>query len=316
MEEVKFTKTVYSLVYPDTEKVLSKLWKSKPLGLYKKAYTGAQDNLHEDFKQVWLDWVKDVVVWNQNLVNFYPTAGSSEAIRESISQYSHQKYLGHRIHVFEGDYEGYAAFAQAYGIQVVKHDRNNFNSLMGINSGERFYISQPSSIDGNVWNKFDEFVKFLEYFAPGTDLMIDLCYVGSVSKKYNIDLSSRLVHSVFFSLSKVFGVYYHRIGGVFCKREMPGLFGNRWFKNVFSLTFGMELMKKFPVNFLPKKYEKIREKVIESLNSKESLSLVPADVFLLANSNSDLLKEYQRGFSGVARICLTEMIDEVFNEKS
>lgn len=96
---------------------------------------------------------------------------------------------------------------------------------------------------------------------------------------------------------------------------MPGLFGNRWFKNVFSLTFGIELMNKFSVNFLPKKYEKIRKKVINSLNSKHNLELVPSDVFLLANSNSELLKEYQR-VDGNARICLTEMIDEVFNEKS
>jgi len=315
MDEVKFTKIIYNLVYPDTKKVLSRLWKSNSLDLYKKAYKGSQDNLHEDFKQVWLDWVKDIVVWNKKLVNFYPTAGSNEAIRESISQYSHQKYLGHRLHIFEGDYEGYTIFAQAYGIQVIKHDRNDFNSLFGINSGERFYLSQPSSIDGNVWNKFDEFIKFLENFVPGTDLMIDLCYVGSTSNRYNIDLSSKLVHTVFFSLSKVFGVYYHRIGGIFSKKEMPGLIGNHWFENVFSLIFGIELMKKFPVNFLPKKYEKTRKKVIESLNNKYDFNLIPADVFILSNSNNQKLKDYQR-INGIARICIAEMIDDIFNKKS
>lgn len=314
MEKVVFSRTVYSLIYPDTEKVLTKLWKKNPLEMYRNAHTGVQENVHLEFKDVWLDWTKDVVVWNQGLTNFYPTAGSSEAIRESIAQYSH--HLGQRMHVFEGDYEGYSSFAAAYGIKVVKHSRNNFNTLMGINPGERFYLSQPSSIDGNVWDKFDEFVKFLEFFAPQTDLMLDLCYVGSISKEYKIDVSSKLVHTVFFSLSKVFGVYYHRIGGVFSKREMPGLIGNKWFKNIFSLTLGMELMRKYSIRQIPMKYEKERKKVIRALNKEQGFELVSADVFMLANSNSDKLKDYRRAGETTARICLTPMLDKELREKS
>lgn len=312
----KITKTVYSLYYPETDKTLKKIFKESPTFLYEKSYVGStQENMHLDFKDAWLKWVKPVVTMNENLNHFYATAGSSEAIRESIAQYSHKKYTGHRLHMFKGDYEGYSEFAKSYNIPVVLHDRSNLNTLMGIQSGERFYLSQPSSIDGNVWSQFPEFISILEQFSPGCEVMVDLCYVGAVAKDYQVDLSSKVVNTVFFSLSKVFGVYYQRIGGVFSKSEIPGLYGNRWFKNVLSLYIGIKLMTKYSVQELPKKYLKFQDKSVKDINKKYQSNFVLADVIMLINSKLDskLAHNYQR--ENGARICITPILDEAINEK-
>src|SRR5918999_601042 len=68
---------------------------------------------------------------------------------------------------------------------------------------------------------------------------------------HRLDLRSPSLGAVFFSLSKAFGVYYHRIGGVLSRAPLPGLEGNRWFKNVFSLALGTLLLERFGVRELP-----------------------------------------------------------------
>lgn len=306
----KITRTVYSLIYPETEKVLSDLWKSNPLDLYQDAYLGKQESFHEDFKDQWLNWTSPIVSMGSHLKFFYPTAGSSESIRESIAQYRNG-----RIHIFDGDYEGYSEFAKAYNIEVVRHNREDFSTLNNIKDGERFYISQPSSLDGNVWNKFPDFIKYLEENTK-VELMVDLCYVGTVAKDYKIDVSSPIVHTVFFSLSKVFGVYYHRIGGVFSSKEMLGLYGNRWFKNIFSLQLGINLMKNYSVQELPRKYQKKKEEVLSQLNKENNSSLKSSDVFMLIHGDlsSSFAKQFQR--VNRARICITPLLDEAMREKS
>jgi hypothetical protein len=312
----KVIKTVYSFIYPETDQLVKELWNLSPSFLYQKPYEGSQNFIDLTFRDEWLEWISPVVRMNPNLNNFYPTAGSSEAIRESIAQYIQKKNIGHKIHVFEGEYEGYLELAKCYGIPVVKHDRNDFNSLMGMSSGDRFYISQPSSIDGNVWTEFNAFIEFLELFNPNVEVMVDLCYVGTVAKDYHIDLSSKIIHTVFFSLSKVFGVYYHRIGGVFCKYEMPGLYANKWFKNIFSLTLGAELMKRYHVKQLPQKYLSQKLNAIDQINKNNDCHFKSSDVFMLGHSalDCDFAMNFER--SGIARICITPLLDEVINEKS
>lgn len=311
----KIIKTVYSLVYPETEQVLTELWKTNPLHLFSKAYEGTQETIHEDFKQQWLKWTAPVLTLSQDLTNFYPTAGSSEAIRESLAQYA-SKHPRKAIHVFEGDYEGYFEFAKVYNIPVIKHNRNDFSTLKDIKENEKFYISQPSSLDGNVWECFPRFVSHLEKNNIPVELMVDVCYIGTVAKDYQVDLTSKLVHTAFFSLSKVFGVYYHRIGGVFSKEPMLGLYGNRWFKNVFSLTFGTELMKRYSVRELPNKYALVKEQIISKINTEHNSNFKASDVMMLLHSSldSDLAKQHQR--VDIARVCITPLLDEAIREKS
>ncbi len=132
-------------------------------------------------------------------------------------------------------------------MQVIQHNRQFWKDLErdsdAMRPGDCFYLSQPSSIDGNTWDDADEFIKMMAHTHPYVRIRLDLCYLGTTTRPFKL-LNANMfnVDMIFFSLSKVFGVYYHRIGGVFCKRKLPGLFGNRWFKNLFSLQLGCELM--------------------------------------------------------------------------
>jgi hypothetical protein len=73
-------------------------------------------------------------------------------------------------------------------------------------------------------------------------VIVDLTYVGAVADPVDIDLRSPAVEAVVWSLSKPFGVYYHRVGGLVARAEIPTLRGHHWFKNLFSVHLGERLM--------------------------------------------------------------------------
>ena len=313
------SKTVYSLLYPEAKKVLDNLWNEKPHSMYERPYLDKQDGSHLDFFNTWLNWTSSVLKIDKGLIKyFYPTAGSSEAIRDSIAVLA-SKFLTHAhqpsIHVFDGEYEGYASYARAFGLRVVKHNRSEYEKSLEKTrpvSGDLFYLSQPSSIDGNVWTGYDDFMIFLSAKYPDFKVMLDICYVGTVAKSYQINLTFSNIESVFFSLSKVFGVYYHRIGGVFSRNEISSLHGNRYFKNLFSLRLGTELMTRYGVQELPNKYYNAQFNIIKQLNKKFP-DILPSDVVILAHGpkKKGMYGQLTRGDS--VRVCITPSMDKELN---
>lgn len=300
------SKTVYSLIYPETEEILKNLWKQSPLHLYHRAYEGHQEKSHQEFFQEYRKWISKEVSLT-DLSFQYPTAGSSEAIRESLAYYASLHPRG-KIHVFNGEYEGYEALATSYGLTTIKHDREHFKDLKGIKAHEPFYISQPSAIDGCFWK---DFPSFLETMKDHKSVRVDLCYVGATTVSHPLDLKKECIDMIFFSLSKIFGVYYHRIGGVFSKEALPGLWGNQWFKNLFSLKLGVELLKAYGPGELPRKYAHLQDQMILQLSSSTGWKLEKSEVLFLLKAHGQDLPEYARNDQW-ARVCITPLIDKVF----
>lgn len=339
-EKLKISKTVYSWVMPETEKMVEKVLANGHQRLlrdrHREAWTGKQDAYHEEFFQTWLDWASPHISNFGDFSYRYPTSGSSEAIRDSLAQHAslanYRPHLGvPTIHIWKGEYEGYKSLASPYGIRVVEHDRYEWEASLDSfcekedTRGHKFYISDPSSIDGNFW---DPFPQFLDHIHENTEMkvMLDLCYVGCCpSETYpsqKIEGNHKAIDTVFFSLSKSFGVYYHRIGGMFSKTEHPGLWGNKWFKNLTSLRLGTQLMREYSLTELPDKYRDLQKESCDALGasgkligmsgySKKMEAIDPSDVFLLAHIKRGHC--YSRHFDripGEPRFCLTPSLYE------
>jgi histidinol-phosphate/aromatic aminotransferase/cobyric acid decarboxylase-like protein len=302
---LNYIKTVYSLFYPETKSMTEKIWKSSPIYLYEDSFKlpKYQTEIETDFKNQWLEWSKSQIQFKSEDFKFYNTAGSSEAIRESLADYKAKG--GQKIYVFHGDYEGYQSLAESYNLEVVKIHRESWKNISANSITDPFYFSNPSSIDGNVWDDCQNFINFMTSQNPLSKLRIDLCYVGSSVKSVNLTLDS--VDMIFFSLSKVFGVYFHRIGGVFSKHELKSLYGNQWFKNLFSLHLGISLLKKYSVDYFPNKYRMYQIESIEYINKSENLSLIPSDVIILATSSVVNL-EFVRFPLNHCRYCITPIV--------
>jgi hypothetical protein len=312
---MKISKTVYSLIYPESRQVLSDLWQQQPLYLYEKAYLKHQDKYHEDFLKTWQTWSSSIVQADYaDFTHSYPANGSSEVLREVLAHYAseaRQSGITPTLHVFQGEYEGYEAYARSYGVEIIKHDRNNWTQQLNlIQSGHYFFLSQPSSIDGNIWLDYDNFMTALSN-RPGVRALVDLCYVGCVPKEFTVNVNYPVIHQFCFSLSKVFGVYYHRIGGLFSRTHFPGLQGNVWFKNLFSLLLGTTLMKKFGVYQLPRKYQPYQQAALQQLPTWTGSDVV---VLIHSLTNDPEFSEYNRGPN--YRACLTPLMDQLMQGKS
>jgi hypothetical protein len=329
--------TVYALVMPEGEAALAAVVdgcdrltlldnpqaldaarRERWLAMYRAPWTQHQDAMHEVYFDRWLAWSAPVVAVDAAAFPFrYPTAGASEGIYKLMAEHAaHARANGHgpSVHIFDGEYEGFAAFAAALALPLTRHARDDWADVPArLPRHAQFWISQPSAIDGSVWPHFASFAATMAADAPGVALFPDLTYVGSVARAYRIALDTPNIPAFVISHSKPFGGYYHRVGGVFARAESASLFGNRWFKNLQSLAWGAEMMDRHDVFALPRRYRPIQEAACAEVAGRLGIDgLRPADVTLLGTAPvparpSPLIGSVLRGGGSdrCVRLCLT-----------
>jgi histidinol-phosphate/aromatic aminotransferase/cobyric acid decarboxylase-like protein len=321
LDAIGVSKTVYGYLYPEVEEVMARTFRDPRLiEIQRRGYTQRQDPMGQSFIETYIGWTRDVLNIDAGRFRFvYPTAGSAEAIRESIAvQATANRSQGRTtLHMFDGDYEGYVAYARAHGVAVVLHERDGYTESLGdAGPGDTFYISQPSAIDGNLWTGYDRFMTWLEAHRPTLDVFVDLAYLGTLADgRARIATHYKNIRGLFFSLSKAFGIFYQRIGGLFSDREWPSLYANRlWFKNLVNLALGEELMRQFSPHALPAKYQPVRMAVVASLRERFGPDVEPSDSVLIARQPArEPLGPVQRELCRtrrVVRYCLTPGIDQ------
>ena len=119
-----------------------------------------------------------------------------------------------------------------------------------------------------------------------------------------------------WSLSKPFGVYYHRIGGLLSRTEVPSLHGHLWFKNLFSIHLGERLMETHPARELPARYQPVQARALERAQAAGLVprAAMPSHAVMLAHAPAEpAFLEYARG-PGL-RFCLSPSIDRMVNHE-
>ncbi|MBX7077905.1 MAG: hypothetical protein K1X88_01885 [Nannocystaceae bacterium] len=284
------SRTVYSLYLPETRAVLDTLWSSHPHAMYERNYERSQDAMHASFLARWRAWAREGgVELGAGFAHEYPTGGASEGITATLARVATRPgSVRPRLHVLEGEYEGYGHIAAALGLEVLRHPRAHAHDRIAAaaRDGDVLMISQPSAIDGMRWPGFASLVEHLERACPGLELVVDLTYVGCLSEPVALALDRPNVGVVLASLSKPFGVYYHRIGALLSREPQPLLHGNLWFKNLFSLRLGEALMDGFGPTALPRRH---RPRQQQALAQAIAAGAVPpqtrvAEVVLLASA--------------------------------
>ena len=312
--------TIYSLVMQESEAVLAALTRDEEtlFDRYREPWTEKQDAMHEAYFDGWIEWSAPIVSFTPSDFPFrYPTAGASEGIFKLMSEYlARARTAGHEptVHIFEGEYEGYSAYAQSLNLTCVRHDRSRWREIIEeISRDGLFWISQPSAIDGSVWPHFEEFIAELAARRPDVAVIPDLTYVGSIAREFRVALDSPNIPAFVISHSKPFGGYYHRVGGVFSRTECLSLFGNKWFKNLLSLAWGTEMMRRHDVFDLPRKYRPIQEQAARLAAAALGIDAIePADVMIMGvappeSATTHVLRTLLRGSPSeqVVRLCLT-----------
>lgn len=312
----QISRTVYALCIPETKQVVERLWNEKPHFMYEEAYSKKQDQYHVSFLNEYKKFSASDVNVDWTVFPFeYPTNGSSEAIREQIAYLKAQNI--NTMYVLEGEYEGYEAIANPLGFKVVKLS-HSLEVLMSTiyEKDSVFFLSQPNSAFGNIWSDYDTFLLFMNENNQHVRFYVDITYVGTFISKKKINLHYENIDGIFFSLSKAFGVYYHRIGGCFLKKANPLLYGNMWFKNVFSLRLGETLMRELNKHEIVSKYKQKQLEAIKMINE----NIKPSDVWLIGtievkHLDQEMLSMLKRFESNKQRVCLTPQLEPIIYNK-
>jgi len=253
-----------------------------------------------------MDFYVDDVYGFEGFEFKYATSGSSEGIFHLLAKTKAQT-PDLPVYTLEGEYEGYREYGAGIGIKVkeIPEDVEAIRKLpLGI-----WFISNPSARNGNIIS--NEFIK--QICEMGHRVVLDLAYLG-LTQRYTFDVSHKNIVAVVTSMSKPFGLFYYRIGFLFAREEVKTLYGNKWFKNIFSLILADRVFTKFSSDYFYNKYFRQQEKVIKQIESEVGLKLKPSDAMLIAHLDQDdveklpknkqkLVKGYKR--KSWYRFCLT-----------
>lgn len=308
MEPLKCKKAVYSYYFPETRQIVEKLTHPYPHELFINTYDEpGPDAYHLPLIKKFVEYNKQRIIGLEKFPYQYFTAGASEGlfhILANIAAFEAQT----PCYVFRGEYEGYAGYGRNLNLQftVLEMEENEIKKVpQGI-----FFISNPSSSNGNILP--EEIIETVN--NSGHEIVLDFTYVG-LTKAHVFNAKHPYIRALVFSMSKPYGVYYHRIGFAFTKKEMLTLEPNKWFKNLFSIELGKKILETLSPEQIYSTYQSLQEKVINYLNKKYNIKMIPGDVVLLSyikvdgaekslsQEQLDLIKLYKR--KHFYRFCLS-----------
>lgn len=297
-ETVMPLKAVYSYYFPEVRRVIDHIAANYPHETFLQSIEPGLDDYH---KPVIESYIKHFRAQLPDLKNFpyqYVNGGASEGIFHILAQIAATNNKK-PLYVLEGEYEGYSGYGANLGLhfEIVKETGDFKNVEPGI-----IFISNPSARDGNIIPN-EEINAACE---AGHKIIYDATYVG-LTNLYKFDLKNENIIAVLTSLSKPFGLYYHRIGFTFTRNEMRTLEVNKWFKNILSLKIAKDVLDGIGETQLVNKYRSFQTEAIQKMKDELEISAIPSQVVLLASARngtvSSEFEKYSRKHN--YRFCLT-----------
>lgn len=299
--------TVYSWYTPEIELLVAHYARHDyPSEVFTQNYDPGLDDLHEELMSLF--WRKSIAPilkmetpttrWDL-LPDSYYTNGSSEGLFHLLAR--HKTHFPHvPLYQFAGEYQGYQEYAKTLGLTFRSVDFGT--DVTKLQPGV-FFVSVPSAVDGNAVDP-----SVIDLICERHYVVLDLAYAGMGSQP-EIRLTDR-VTAVVASMSKPFGLYYHRIGFLWSRDPVPSLYGNRWFKNAFSIKIAQEVLKDYSADYFAGRYGSWQERAIQEASQELGVEIYPSDVWLLGHLYPAvdqgipwILNQFKRGPG--YRFCLT-----------
>lgn len=265
--------TVYSYYMPEVRKLVDEVIENYPHEVFLKSVTPGLDDFHVPIIDRLVAHHKADVPSLSKFKYRYPTSGSEEGIREYMTQLQSRGVK--QIYMFKGDYEGYREVAKTRDIETTEVTIGSDYSQL---EPGYWFLSSPSARDGNILPE-EEIQKICN---AGHKIFYDLAYLGATDF-HKFDLSHPNIIAGVVSFSKPYGLFYYRIGFTFTMEEIPSLYANKWFKNIYGLIIADQVVQKINQKDFSAHYKKIQKEIINNINKEFELGLEPSDAFLLAN---------------------------------
>lgn len=294
------SQVVYSYYFPEVADAIEDIYPFPHEPFWQNIEPGL-DEFEKPFIERYTDFFGDLA-WDQ-FPHRYVTAGSSEALFKLMAEWATVDYGMVDIYQLEGEYQGYQAYADSLFVPLTTVK----DYMLPEMPPGLVFLSNPSARDGNLLSH-DLFTKIVERHK----VVLDVAYLG-LTRHLNFNIDHPNILAVVTSMSKPFGLYYHRIGICFSRMEIKSLYGNRWFKNLNSIMVGEAVLKAMQAIYLDDRnaFDCLQQRLLEyQARAMSDAGLAGfasrSDVPLLCHSktnNSQMDDAFKRGDRW--RYCLT-----------
>ncbi len=293
---------VYSYYFPEVRSIIDRLTATYPHDVFLQSIEPGLDNFHLPVIGAYLDHFRGQLPDLPDFPHRYVTSGASEAIFHILAQIAASPKK-EPLYVLAGEYEGYTGYGRNLNLSFSTAVETS--SLLTLPPGIVF-LSNPSARDGNIIS--DE--EILAICEAGHKLVYDITYVG-LTDPHHFGLAHENIIAVIASLSKPFGIYYHRLGFAFTRFEMKTLEVNKWFKNIFSLLLAQNILTTIGERELVDRYRPTQTEAVNQIGEDFGFVPKPSQVVLLASTERNGLPEDKKEAWGKYnrhhnyRFCLT-----------
>lgn len=269
-----------------------------------------QDKVHnQNLKDVWhyqKIFVENFESWIElDLSNFEPdfSAGTTQSFDSFYFRHRNRKFR-----CYTGEYFYHLKTWIANNVSW-----SFISDTEPLHTGDALVISYPFCDTGNFYD-LESILQICEEFE--IPVLIDMAYYPLTSAP-KVQLTSKAIDTIAFSLSKVFPVANYRIGVRYTPTKIKDgqkLHSKINYNNFYSCYIGQELINNFSRCYIYDTYNAKQKKVADLLGLSASDSVI----FAIGNSNWDrygrrtLLSEYDLDFSPelfVNRICLNSLYE-------
>lgn len=285
-EKLRPLSAVYSYYFPEVRDIIDRLTATYPHDIFLQSIEPGLDDFHLPVIKAYLDYFRDQLPNLPDFPHRYVTSGASEAIFHILAQIAASPNKIGPLYVLKGEYEGYTGYGRNLGLTFSTVPETD--SLLGLTPGIVF-LSNPSARDGNIIE--NEEIKAL--CEAGHGIIYDITYVG-LTNPYRFDLAHENIIAVIASLSKPFGIYYHRLGFAFTRFEMKTLEVNKWFKNIFSLHLARNLLQEIGESELVDRYRPAQTEAISQMARDFGFQPLASQVVLLASADKNIIPDSEK----------------------
>lgn len=291
-------KAVYSYYFPEVRKIIDQIAANYPHETFLQSINPGLDDYHRPVIESYLHHFENQLPDLKTFPCQYVTGGASEGIFHLLAQLAAFP-KNKPLYVLDGEYEGYAVYGVNLGLHfnAVKETSDFLKVEPGI-----IFISNPSARDGNIINNEE----ILAACEAGHQIIYDVTYVG-LTDPYRFELNHKNIIAVLVSLSKPFGLYYHRIGFTFSRFEMKTLEVNKWFKNILSLRIAKDVLDRTGESELVNRYRSYQKEALLQMEKELGIHADPSQVILLGHIQNGTVptgwENYHRRHN--YRFCLT-----------
>lgn len=226
----------------------------------------------KQYKTNIVQWLKPIIDLKDYYV--YPTNGITQGLDWWMS--NEQK----SIWMEDGDYQWVQQSGSMYSDSIK-------------------YISTPSAIDGNY--------RPIPTYTPS---VLDLAYVGSTAICAPLEINNN-VETVFYSLSKPFGIRNIRTGWMFTKTpdpRMDALTHSAKYYNYYANDIAESIISNFDVDYIHNTLRNHQQSVCATLD------FVPSDSVWLATTTDPVYDKFKRGDCN--RVCIAEEVSAAYSQSA